>query len=102
MKLETGNPWPLGAHWDGKGINFAVFSAHAHQMELCLFDETGERETARYALPAHTSDVWHGYLPDARPGLIYGPRTPAWPTRCPTWWSWWTSMRAGETTAPSG
>ncbi|HPW06745.1 MAG TPA: alpha-amylase family glycosyl hydrolase, partial [Burkholderiaceae bacterium] len=74
MKLETGNPWPLGAHWDGKGINFAVFSAHAHQMELCLFDETGEHETARYALPAHTSDVWHGYLPDARPGLIYGLR----------------------------
>jgi len=74
LKLQSGHPWPLGAHWDGKGINFAVFSAHAHRMELCLFDETGEHEVARHALPSHTSDVWHGYLPDARPGLVYGLR----------------------------
>jgi glycogen debranching enzyme GlgX len=72
--IQTGQPWPLGAHWDGKGINFAVFSAHAQAMVLCIYDETGTVETARYALPAHTSDVWHGYLPDAQPGLIYGLR----------------------------
>ena len=74
--LQVGQPWPLGAHWDGKGINFAVFSCHAQAMELCLFDETGTHETARFSLPTHTHDVWHGYLPDARPGLIYGLR--AW------------------------
>ena len=72
--MQTGQPWPMGAHWDGQGINFAVFSAHAQAMVLCVFDETGTVETARYTLPAHTSDVWHGYLPDARPGLIYGLR----------------------------
>ena len=64
----------MGAHWDGKGINFAVFSAHAQAMVLCVFDETGTVETARYALPAHTSDVWHGYLHGAQPGQIYGLR----------------------------
>ncbi len=64
----------MGAHWDGKGINFAVFSVHALAMVLCVFDETGTVETARHALPAHTCDVWHGYLPDAQPGLIYGLR----------------------------
>lgn len=74
LKLQSGHPWPLGAHWDGNGINFAVFSAHAHKMELCLFDETGEHEVARHTLPAHTSDVWHGYLPEARPGQVYGLR----------------------------
>jgi glycogen debranching enzyme GlgX len=72
--MQTGQPWPIGAHWDGKGINFAVFSAHAQAMVLCVFDETGTVETARHTLPAHTSDVWHGYLPDAQPGLIYGLR----------------------------
>ena len=72
--LQAGAPWPLGAHADANGINFAVFSAHAEGMDLCLFDETGEQETARYGLPARTHDVWHGYLPNARPGLIYGLR----------------------------
>ena len=74
VQLEAGQPWPLGAHWDGNGVNFAVFSAHAQAIELCLFDIAGQHETARYTLPEHTSDVWHGYLPDARPGLIYGLR----------------------------
>ena len=74
VRLEAGQPWPLGAHWDGKGVNFAVFSAHAQAMELCLFDASGQLETVRCALPVHTSDVWHGYLPDARPGLVYGLR----------------------------
>ena len=72
--LETGKPWPLGAHWDGKGVNFAVFSAHAQSIELCLFDASGTQEMARYPLPCHTSDVWHGYLPHAAAGLVYGLR----------------------------
>jgi glycogen operon protein len=72
--LEAGKPWPLGAHWDGKGVNFAVFSAHAQRLELCLFDESGTLEIARYTLPSHTSDIWHGYLPQAAPGLVYGLR----------------------------
>ncbi len=65
----------MGSQWDGKGVNFAVFSAHAQALELCLFDARGEHETARLALPGHTGDVWHGYLPDAAPGLVYGLRS---------------------------
>ncbi|MDB5931137.1 MAG: isoamylase [Polaromonas sp.] len=72
--LLPGKPWPLGATWDGQGINFAVFSAHAQAMALCLFDDTGANETHRLVLPAHTNDVWHGYLPGAGPGLVYGLR----------------------------
>ena len=72
--LLPGRPWPLGASWDGKGINFAVFSAHAQALELCLFDDTGTLESSRLMLPAHTDDVWHAYLPGAMPGLIYGLR----------------------------
>ncbi len=70
----AGRPWPLGASFDGHGVNFAVFSAHAQAIELCLFDATGIRELARHHLPAQTNDVWHGYLPDAAPGLLYGLR----------------------------
>src|SRR6201996_5219228 len=70
----TGRPWPLGAQWDGLGVNFAVFSAHASQIDLCLFDPSGRREIARLPLPECTDEVWHGYLPNARPGLIYGYR----------------------------
>ncbi|MFQ3623925.1 MAG: glycogen debranching enzyme GlgX, partial [Acetobacteraceae bacterium] len=73
-RLLPGRPWPLGATWDGEGVNVAVFSAHAHAIELCLFDETGKRETARLALPEWTDEVWHGYLPGAGPGLVYGLR----------------------------
>ena len=72
--LLPGRPWPLGATWDGYGVNFAVFSAHAQAMALCLFDEAGTTETARLLLPAHTNDVWHGYLLGASPGLLYGLR----------------------------
>ena len=72
--LMNGHPWPMGATWDGHGVNFSVFSAHAQAMELCLFDETGMVEVARMRLPAHTSDVWHGYLLGAKPGLVYGLR----------------------------
>lgn len=72
--LQTGRPWPLGASWDGQGINFAVFSAHAHTLELCLFDDSGTQELRRLTLPGHTGDIWHGYLPEGRPGLVYGLR----------------------------
>ncbi len=73
-RLEPGLPYPLGATFDGTGINFAVFSAHAEKIELCIFDPAGRREVARHALPEWTDEVWHGYLPDALPGLIYGYR----------------------------
>jgi isoamylase len=73
-RLLPGNPYPLGATWDGLGINFAVFSANAHRIDLCLFDPAGRREIARHTLPECTDEVWHGYLPEARPGLIYGYR----------------------------
>ncbi|HYE51739.1 MAG TPA: glycogen debranching protein GlgX [Azospirillaceae bacterium] len=69
-----GRPYPLGATWDGFGVNFALFSAHAEKVELCLFDDAGNREVDRIALPEVTDDVWHGYLPEARPGLVYGYR----------------------------
>ena len=73
-RLAPGSPFPLGATFDGLGVNFAVFSAHAEKMELCLFEPTGKREIRRYELPEWTDEVWHGYLPDAQPGLLYGYR----------------------------
>lgn len=72
--MLPGSPNPLGATFDGLGINFAVFSAHAERIELCIFDKGGRREVARYELPEWTDEVWHGYLPDALPGLVYGYR----------------------------
>jgi len=72
--IRPGRPYPLGASWDGEGVNFALFSEHAERVELCLFDPKGRRETARLVLPEQTDQVWHGYLPDARPGLMYGYR----------------------------
>ena len=79
---DEGEPFPLGATWDGKGVNFALFSAHAERVELCLFDVRGRRELHRIPLPGYTDQIWHGYLPDARPGLrygyrVYGPYDPA-------------------------
>jgi isoamylase len=67
-----GSPYPLGASWDGEGVNFAVFSEHAEKMELCLFDASGRRELHRIAMREQTDQVWHCYLPEARPGLLYG------------------------------
>jgi isoamylase len=72
--IREGKPFPLGATWDGLGVNFALFSAHATKVDLCLFDETGEREIERIELPEYTDEVWHGYLPSARPGTVYGYR----------------------------
>jgi len=71
-RLLSGRPERLGAQWDGLGVNFAVFSANAERIELCLFDPSGRREIARLDLPECTDEVWHGYLPEARPGLLYG------------------------------
>jgi isoamylase len=73
-RLSEGLPYPLGATWDGLGVNFALFSANATKVELCLFDAAGEREIERIVLPEYIDEVWHGYLPDARPGTIYGYR----------------------------
>ncbi len=73
-RVWPGNPYPLGATWDGRGVNFALFSAHAEKVELCLFDRAGLQEEARIELPEYTDEVWHGYLPEARPDLLYGYR----------------------------
>ena len=71
---QLGQAWPLGAHFDGKGINFAVFSTHAQAIDLCLFDSHGTQELARLRLRGRTGDIWHAYLPNAQPGLVYGLR----------------------------
>jgi isoamylase len=72
--IREGLPHPRGATWDGKGTNFAIFSAHATKVEVCIFDENGEQELERIELPEYTNQIWHGYLPDVRPGAIYGYR----------------------------
>ena len=69
-----GRPYPRGATWDGEGVNFALFSEHAERVELCIFDATGRRELQRIELRERTDQVWHCYLPEARPGLLYGYR----------------------------
>jgi glycogen operon protein len=69
-----GLPYPRGASWDGKGTNFAIFSAHAAKIEICLFDEKGERELERIELPECTNQIWHGWLPEVGPGSVYGYR----------------------------
>ncbi|MBV9234654.1 MAG: glycogen debranching protein GlgX, partial [Xanthobacteraceae bacterium] len=73
-RLQEGSPHPLGATWTGLGVNFALFSANATKVELCIFDDNGERELERVPLPEYTDEVWHGFFPDARPGTIYGYR----------------------------
>ncbi len=73
FRLKQGRPFPLGASFDGAGVNFALFSAHAERVELCLFDDK-ERERGRVDLPEKSEDIWYGYLPVAKPGLLYGYR----------------------------
>ncbi len=73
-QILPGRPEPLGATWTGRGVNFALFSAHAEKVELCLFDPAGRREIERLRLPEFTDQVWHGFLPEAIPGLLYGYR----------------------------
>ena len=74
MRLSAGTHTRLGSTWDGRGTNFALFSANAQSVELCLFDNQGRREIERIALPERTEDVWHGYLNDVSPGQLYGYR----------------------------
>ena len=74
MRVDEGLPFPLGATWDGRGVNFALYSHHATAVDLCLFDPTGRRETDRISLPCRTDDVFHCYLPDVRPRQLYGYR----------------------------
>lgn len=69
--IEAGDPSELGANWTGDGTNFAIFSAHATRVELCLFDEAGN-ETDRMTLPDYTDEVWHGFVPGVGPGQLYG------------------------------
>ncbi len=70
-----GKPYPLGATWDGQGVNFAIFAEHAERVELCLFDAPSDpHESQRIALPEQTDDVWHIYIPRMLPGQLYGYR----------------------------
>jgi glycogen operon protein len=72
--LRAGSPHPLGATWDGRGVNFAIFSEHAQRIDLCLFDRAGQRETQRLTLGERSGDAWHGYVADLAPGQLYGYR----------------------------
>ena len=72
--IAEGLPFPLGASWDGAGVNFALFSANATKVELCLFDEAGRRELERIELPEYTDEVWHVYVSGLAPGAVYGYR----------------------------
>ena len=72
--VAAGAPHPLGATWDGRGTNFALFSANATKVELCLFDKHSRREIERIILPERAEDVWHGYVAHAAPGQLYGYR----------------------------
>jgi len=75
MRVLPGSPAPLGAHWDGEGVNFAVYSENATSVELCLFDQPdAPHEAARIALPERTGFVWHGFVPGVGPGQAYGYR----------------------------
>ncbi|HMA31205.1 MAG TPA: glycogen debranching protein GlgX [Casimicrobiaceae bacterium] len=72
--IWPGRPYPLGATWDGEGVNFALFSEHGEKVELCIFDPAGRRELQRIDIRGRTDFVWHCYLPEARPGTLYGYR----------------------------
>ena len=72
--ILPGRPYPLGATWDGAGVNFAIYSENAEWVELCLFDDVNGPETARLRLPERTTYVWHGYLKGVLPGQLYGYR----------------------------
>jgi isoamylase len=74
MSVWPGKPYPLGGTWDGEGVNFSLFSENAEKVELCLFDAKGRQEIERIDLRWQTDQIWHCYLPDARPGLLYGYR----------------------------
>jgi glycogen operon protein len=74
-RVWPGQPYPLGATWDGEGVNFALFSQHATAAELCLFDKRDpSEEIARIPMRERTDQIFHCYLPDSRPGQLYGYR----------------------------
>jgi hypothetical protein len=73
--VRPGRPYPLGATWDGRGVNFALYSENATRVELCLFDSPqAEHEAVRIPLPELTELIWHVYLPEVTPGQVYGYR----------------------------
>jgi isoamylase len=72
LQIREGLPFPLGATWDGQGVNFALFSCNATKVELCLFDPATGEETQRLELPEFTDEIWHGYVSGLRPGALYG------------------------------
>lgn len=74
FEIRSGYSHTLGANYDGEGVNFAIFSAHAERVELCLYDPSGEHEIARLELPEYTDEIWHGYVPNLQPGALYGYR----------------------------
>jgi isoamylase len=74
LTMTEGRPAPLGATFDGEGVNFAVFSEHATRISVCIFSDDGKTETHRLDLPERNGDVWHGYVSGLRPGLTYGLR----------------------------
>ena len=73
-ELKPGRAWPLGASVRDGGVNFVVASEHASAIELCLFDDEGKPERQRLTLPGRSGDLWHGFLPGAGAGLVYGLR----------------------------
>src|ERR1700722_5502625 len=73
-QLRSGMPYPQGATWDGEGVNFSLFSAHANRVELCLFDAKGQAELERIELPEFTDEIWHGYVEGLPAGTVYGYR----------------------------
>jgi isoamylase len=75
VRIKPGSPYPLGATWNGAGVNFALFSEHASKVELCLFDSAADkRELLRIRLPEQTDQIWHCYVPGLLPGQVYGYR----------------------------
>jgi glycogen operon protein len=74
IRIREGLPHPRGATWDGKGVNFSLFSSFATKVELCLFDDRGEKELQRIPLPEYTDEIWHGYVSGIGPGQVYGYR----------------------------
>ena len=72
--LREGYPFPRGANWDGEGVNFALFSANATKVEVCLFDQSGTTELERITLPEYTDQIFHGWIPEIGPGQVYGYR----------------------------
>src|ERR1700743_3278869 len=75
MTIFPGDPYPLGSFWNGKGVNFAIYSHNATSVELCLFNAAeGEKETQRIKFNERFHDIWHAFIPDLKPGQLYGYR----------------------------